>query len=69
MNSLQCDKTLKWDDILPPDLKIEWRDVCWQANLTPTIEVDRYTGTRDGRYRLYALTDASHTIYGTVVYI
>ena len=39
MNSLQCDKTLKWDDILPPDLKRQWRDVCWQANLTPTIDI------------------------------
>ena len=69
MHSLQCDKTLGWDDVLTPDLKREWRNICRQVNLTPKIEVDRFIGPRDGTYQLYSFTDSSHAIYGTVIYI
>ena len=69
MHSLQCNKAMGWDEVLTPDLKKEWRNICKQVNSTPRIEVKRYVGPRDGSYKLYAFTDASHAIYGTVVYL
>ena len=69
MHSLQCDKTLGWDDILAPQLQKEWKNICVQANAAPCIEIPRYIGPKDGEYYLYAFTDASQALYGNVVYL
>ena len=69
MHNLQCDKSLGWDAKISPDLQREWKNISKQANATPEIKVDRYVGPRKGTYKLLAFTDASHLLYGTVVYI
>ena len=69
MHSLQCSKAYGWDDKLAPDLLREWGNICKQANSTPAIEIPRFVGPRKGTYRLIAFTDASHCLYGSVIYI
>ena len=69
MHSLQCMKDLRWDDKLPSNLQREWVNICKQVNTTPLIEIPRFVGPRTGSYKLIAFTDASHVLYGCVVYI
>ena len=69
MHNLQCDKSMGWDVKLSPDLQREWKNVCKQVNLNPENKVGRFVGPRNGTYKLIAFTDASHLLYGTVVYI
>ena len=66
---LQCDKSVDWDSKLQPDLVKEWSLICRQANDTPAIAVDRFIGSRSGRYNLVAFSDASSVSYGVVIYI
>ena len=63
MHSLQCNKEIAWDDKLSPKLLQEWRCICKQANSSPVLEIPRFVGPRNGSYRLYAFTDASHTLF------
>ena len=69
MHSLQCNRAFGWDDKLPPDLLKEWQNICKQANSSPVIEVPRFVGSRGANYRLHVFTDASHHLFGSVVYI
>ena len=69
MHSLQCDKSLGWDAELSINRHQEWVNICKQANSTPQINIPRFVGPRDGTYKLYAYTDASHVLYGCVIYI
>ena len=69
MHSLQCEKDLGWDTELPPNRHKEWVNICKQANSTPPINIKRFVGPRGGTYKLYAYTDASHVLYGCVIYI
>ena len=69
MHGLQCQKNLGWDQIIPLKLQQEWRNICRQANSSPPIKLPRYVGPRDGNFRVVAFTDASHVLYGTVIFI
>lgn len=69
MHRLQCQKELSWDQILSLDLQREWRNICKQVNGSSTLSVSRYVGPREGKFKLIAYTDASHDLYGVVVYI
>ena len=69
MHSLQCNKDLGWDDILPQSHQREWRNIARQANASPPMKVHRAVGRRDDTYKLVACTDASKSIYGVVIYI
>ena len=69
MHGLQCRRELGWDDKLPETLQREWRNISRQANSSPPIKVPRKVGDRSQPYRLLACSDASKTMYGTVVYI
>jgi len=69
LQRLQCDKSLEWDSVLPSRLLEEWTLICRQANATPRVTIDRFVGSRAGSFTLVAFSDASGSIYGTVVYI
>ena len=69
LHRLQCYKSVDWDSKLLPDLVKEWSLICRQANDTPAIAVDRFIGSRSGRYNLVAFSDASSVSYGIVIYI
>ena len=69
MHVLQCDKDLGWDTKLKDDSLREWSNICKQVNNTPQVEIRRSMGSRDSTYNLIACTDASKTMYGTVLYL
>ena len=69
MHSLQCRPNLGWDVKLSNDELREWLNICKQLNSAPSLSIPRYVGDRNGEYRLIAFTDASSSIYGTVIYI
>ena len=69
MHMLQCKKDLGWDQVLSPDLQRQWKNISKQANASSLLKIDRFVGPRDGTYRILAFTDASHVLYGTVLYL
>ena len=69
MHDLQCRPDIGWDDILPQDMQRNWRNICLQANACPPVEVPRFIGPRNQSYKLLVFTDASHVLYGNVVYL
>ena len=69
MHRLQCQKKLGWDQKLPEELTNEWKNICKQANSSPVIKINRFVGPRDGTFKLIAFTDASHVLYGAVIYL
>lgn len=69
MHSLQCDRTIGWDDVLSTELQRNWKNICAQANSCPPIEIPRLIGPRDGTYKLLVFTDTSHDLYGSVLYL
>ena len=69
MHSLQCRPDIGWDVRLQPGELKEWNNICRQLNNSPTLSVPRYVGDRNGNFNLIAFTDASCSIYGTVIYI
>jgi len=69
LHELQCDKSISWDDKLPVHQLREWGNICRQANSSPLIEMNRFVGSRNSRYKLVAFSDSSKSIYGVVVYI
>ena len=69
MHRLQCQKNLGWDQPLSQECIREWKNITKQANAAPPIRIDRYVGPRNGSYKLIAFTDASHTLYGVVVFL
>ena len=69
MHRLQCRKDLGWDTKLNGMETREWRNIAKQINSSSPVEVKRFVGRRDGKFRLIAFTDASKTIYGSVLYL
>ena len=69
MHRLQCQKNLGWDKPLSQEYIREWKNIAKQANAAPPVKLDRYVGPRNGSYKLVAYTDASHTLYGVVVFL
>ena len=69
MHRLQCQKNLSWDKPLSQECIHEWKNIAKQANAAPPIKIERYVGPRNGSYKLVAYTDASHTLYGVVVFL
>ena len=69
IHDIQCEKTIKWDDILPDAKLKEWRLIVKQANNSPCVEINRFVGRRDGNYDLITCVDASANICGAVLYI
>ena len=69
LHALQSDKKLGWDKPLESSLQNEWNNIVKQFNSSPPISIPRFIGSRDGKYRLIAYTDASTVMYGCVIYI
>jgi hypothetical protein len=69
MRGLQCQPSLTWDESLTSHQLGEWKNISRQVNAAPSISVERFVGRRDGTYCLLSFTDASKTMYGTVIYI
>ena len=69
MHMLQCKQDLGWDKVLSPDIQRQWKNISKQANASSLLKIDRFVGPRDGTYRILAFTDASHVLYGTVLYL
>lgn len=66
---IQHNQSYDWDTNLPPDVMAEWRKICKQINATPTIELERFVGSRKDSFSLIAFSDSSAAIYGVVVYL
>jgi len=69
LHSLQCDKQLEWDQVLPQDKVREWKNIVNQANSSPKLEIERFVGSREDSYRLITFSDSSKDIYGAVSFI
>ena len=69
MHSLQCQKSLSWDQTLSIQQIKEWKNICKQCNASPPIKIPRFIGPRNGEYHILTFTDASHDIYGCVIYL
>ena len=69
LHRLQCDKSLGWDTRLSEEIIKEWKNISSQANASPNIQVKRFVGRRDGKFRLIAFTDSAKDIYGTIIFI
>ena len=69
LHTLQCDKSLGWDTKLSEESIKEWKNISSQVNSSPNVQVKRFVGRRDGKFRLIAFTDSSKDIYGTVIFI
>ena len=69
MHDLQCEKNLKWDQVLSTEKIREWKNISNQVNGSEPICIKRCVGSRSSNYELVAFTDSSVTIYGCVIYI
>ncbi len=69
MHDLQCNSSLGWDEKLSDLHMKKWKNISKQVNASSAVFVKRFIGKRDSRYRLISFTDASKSIYGTVIYI
>ena len=69
LQKLQTQYDLDWDKELSKELCTEWQNICKQCNSAPKINVKRFVGCRQSSYTLVAFSDASATIYGTVIFI
>ncbi|XP_068227415.1 uncharacterized protein [Palaemon carinicauda] len=69
LHKLQCDSSCTWDSKLPDAEIKEWKNICRQANSSPSLGIRRFVGQRNGEYKLIAFTDSSKDIYGTVIFI
>ena len=69
MHSLQCQKGLGWDQPLTASQIKEWKNISRQCNSSPPLKFSRFIGSRNGEYHIVTFTDASHDIYGCVIYL
>ena len=69
MQRLQNQKGLGWDQPLNSQQLSEWRKIVKQCNAAPALKLSRYIGPRNGEYHLLTFTDASHDIFGCVIYL
>lgn len=69
MHGLQCDKSIGWDTVLDESALKTWKNIARQANNSGNVEIDRNVGDRDDNYRLVCFSDASKTIYSSVLYL
>ena len=69
MQGLQCQKGLRWDDVLSDEQIKEWINIANQVNNTPALSIDRYVGDKTDSFDLVAFTDSSQNIYGAVLYL
>ena len=69
MHKLQCNSELGWDQKLSSDQIKEWSNISKQVNDTPIVEIKRYIGPRDAKYRIIGFSDSSKVLYGVVVYL
>ena len=69
MHELQCQKGLGWDQPLTNHQIKIWKNICNQCNSAPPLKVPRCIGPRNGTYHIITYTDASHDIYGCVLYL
>jgi len=69
LHTLQCDKSLGWDDSLPSESIREWNNICKMANNKPPINIRRCVGSRDDTYDLIAFSDSSKSIFGAVLFL
>ena len=69
MQDLQIKHKMSWDTTLENRLQNEWKNIAKQINDSEKVQLRRYIGPRDSKYRLIAFSDASKLIAGTVLYI
>ena len=69
MHGLQCQKGLGWDQPLNDQQLKQWKNICIQCNNAPPLKISRYIGPRNGTYHIVTFTDASHDIFGCVLYL
>ena len=69
LRDLQSDKTLKWDDSLDAVRLREWRNIARQFNEYEPLEIPRFIGRRDDKYRMILFSDASRNFLSMVVYL
>ena len=69
MHGLQCQKGLGWDQSLTAQQIKEWKNISRQCNSSPPLKISRFIGPRNGEYHIVTFTDASHDIYGCVIYL
>ena len=69
LQDLQKDVKCKWDAKLSPAKIHEWKIIAKQANEYEPPAVPRFIGTRESKYSLISLSDASKDFIGTVIYI
>lgn len=50
MHSLQCEKSLGWDNILSDAALSEWKKIAKQANSSPIVKISRFVGDRSSDY-------------------
>ena len=61
-------RKLKWDDVMPEDLRFRWVKIREELRLIEKIEIPRYFGT-SGTLELHGFADASQLAYAAVIYL
>ena len=63
LQTLQANKDVGWDTILPDPVLKEWQCIVKQTRFIPSFELKRMVGNRSDSYQLIAFSDASQSIY------
>ena len=64
------DSDLSWDDLLPEDMRDEWKSIVVKLKDALQLPVPRWTGFKDYRnVSVHCFTDASEKALGVVIYL
>jgi len=69
LHGLQGDPSLGWDEKLTKRQVREWKNICKQVTNGQRVKIDRCLGSHSETYDVVSFSDASHSIYGTVIYL
>ena len=69
LQKLQNQKGLGWDEPLNTQQISEWGKIVKQCNAAPALRIPRYIGNHNGENHIVTFTDASHEIFGCVIYL
>ena len=69
LHDLQTKYKFSWDEIIPNNILVEWRNICKQIDGIPSLPVPRCVGSKHDEYKLCIFTDSSRVLYGCVLYI
>ena len=62
-------RIIAWDSKLSSCQQKEWQLICRQINNSTVYSLPRYVGKRNSAYNLIVFTDASKSLFGTVVFV